>query len=195
MHHCFGGTLLLGSVCLAFLACQLGCVDTRVSQRLWHQRMAWAGAYVCDGSKRSDTRFSANQLLIMAGKPDHEISVAQFVDRARGDHYAPENLRTHLREALARCITIPQADDGTRVLTNKDGNALTLDQCRLWVYEENRRFPSPLPSCAGVADYYYCYVFFVRGTVFGMTQFSRWQPLETQRPIPFQSAGFPEAPG
>lgn len=176
--RCVGGPILIGCMHLTILGGLLGCVDARVSQRLWHQQMAWTGACVHDGAREPDAAFSAAQLQVMAGKPDYVLEVKQFVDRAKQKNYTPEELRSQLSHEFTRSITIPLPDGGTRLLTDKDGHAVTLDDCQLWVYEENRRFPSPLPSCAGVPGHYYCYVFFVRGTVFGRTQFSRWQALE-----------------
>jgi hypothetical protein len=165
-------------LCTLGLSWQLGCVDARVSQRLWQQTLCDVSAWTAEGAKRRSAVFSTEQLRVMVGEPDHVTSVSEFVRRARGDHYGPEWVSAQLNDSFKRLITVPQQYGPDRLLTDKDGNVLRLDQCELWLYEESSRFSSPLPNLPGVPRGFGCYVFFVRAeTVLGATSFARWHGL------------------
>ena len=153
-----------------------GCVDTRVSQRLWHQKMAWTCAVVEEGAQQPETRFSPQQLEVMAGKPDYVLSVRTFLAGVADEQWDSALAEARLRKGFARYIAAADQEAPGDPASHRNRKQLRLNECRLWVYEENQRFPSPLPSW-GWDPGYSCYVFFVEQYVVGMTQFSGWHPL------------------
>lgn len=168
--HCYGFTLFV--LTQLTLACGgFGCSNANVSQRLWHEQMAWISNCVMDGSAR-DITFAPSQLRIMAGEPDCVLTVRQFLGRAREDSTA---LRHQLTNSITKGATQVRPSEDASVWTNS--NTGIVDDCVLWVYEESRRFPRPLPSGTGLSDHYYCYVFIIRDSVLGVTQFGRWKGL------------------
>jgi len=81
-----------------------GCVDTRVAQELWHDRMTYAAAWVVEGAKQPDTVFSPQQLELMAEKPDYVLSVRKFLSAVVNGQWGSESAEARLREDFARCI-------------------------------------------------------------------------------------------
>jgi hypothetical protein len=157
-----------------------GCVSAPVAQTLWHEKMCYARAWVEEGASSEATAFSPAQLELMVGAPDYVLTAEEFIRGVQNPTWSPSALRQELRESLARCSRGTEARRLSRAGPRRGNSDLPrLDQCSLWIYEENRRFASPMPAW-GWDPGYSCGVFFVDKHVLGGTAFFRWLPIKVE---------------
>ena len=142
--------MLMSLVSAGLLAGMTGCAGP--VQECWHDK----AQFVMDGIREIEgggaARLRKDQLLAMMGKPDFRDSILAFSQLLAPEHLNSPDYRQEIMTRIWEGYR-KQAGEKTKTATWKNDESFL--KCRVWLYDEKKRFRSPLPHGFGYQAYYF----------------------------------------